>query len=76
MSYVNFDVVNADFFLTYILTRYKNQILFSYINLDLVNATFSLVHVMIDVINPELFLLQVMTDIVSCIFLFPVIYAS
>jgi hypothetical protein len=75
LSYANFDV-NAFFFLTYILTLYKRQILFSYINLDLVNATFSLVHVMIDVINPELFLLQVMTDIVSCIFLFPVIYAS
>ena len=30
---------------------------------------------MIDIINPEFFLLQVMTDIVSCIFLFPVVYA-
>ena len=69
MSYANFDVVNA-FFLTYILTLYIRQILFSYVNFDLVNATFSLVHVMIDVINPELFLLQVMTDIVSCIFCF------
>ena len=68
--YVNFDVVNPIFFLTYILTLYKRQILFSYINLDLVNATFSLVHVMIDVINPKLFLLHVMTDIVSCIFCF------